>query len=116
MKKLVFGKGLLTPTVNQEKNYTVRKYAGARHDFEDGEWFIGEFLDGIDIPLVIARPSVRGSFEDLVNRHALDVEFFDTLKDYYPDITEQDQLVIIFYEVAKIDGVPVIAFNEHANV
>lgn len=125
MKRLVFGKGLMVPSLDGEKRFTVRKYREGAHDFKKDEIAIGEFKDGFDILIRIMRDTKKGPFKHLKRskktlesaggcRYYFDEAYFEDLKGYYSDITWETIGAVIFFEVLKSYGVPVVSINKHA--
>ena len=122
MKRLVFGEGLMGPTLSGNKQITLRKYRVGSHDFKNGEIIIGEFKDGANILLQITADTETKPFSDLTDLEAQQDGFqsaedaFNGLKDYYPDLKKTDVSATIRYEVLRVQNVPVVSFNEHAKV
>lgn len=123
MKRLVFGDGLMTPSLDGSKRFTVRKYREGSHDFQKGEIVIGEFKDGLNILLHINEDTKKAPFKALKSNKAVlgqtgywfDNKYFEDLKQYYPDLTWESMGAVIFFEVLKVNGVSVVSINEHAN-
>lgn len=119
MKRLVFGEGLLTQALEGDKRFTVRKYREDSHDFLKDDIVIGEFKDGLDVLLQITRDTLRNPFcqlrkpkEDVAtNGYWLDDQYFEELKTYYSDLHWEDTGAVIFFEVLKINGIPVVRIN-----
>lgn len=122
MKRLVFGEGLMTPSLDGEKRFTVRKYREGSHDFQKDEIVIGEFKDGLNILLQIHADTKKVPFKGLKSSKAnlaqtgywFDNTYFEDLKQYYPELTWETTGAVIFFEVLKVKGVPVVSINEHA--
>jgi len=124
MRRLVFGEGLMTPSLDGEKRFTVRKYREGSHDFKKGEIVIGEFKDGLDILIQITADTKKNSFEHLKrskrdldkNGYWFDDEYFEDLKQFpgYQNLTWDTMGAVIFFEVLKINGVPAVRINQHA--
>jgi hypothetical protein len=121
-KRLVFGEGLMSPSLDGSKRFTVRKYREGAHDFAKGEIIIGEFKDGLDILLRVLEDTKMGSFKRLLSPEKdvgrkgywFDEAYFDDLKAYYPDLTWETSGAVIIFEVLKVDGVSVVSINAHA--
>lgn len=121
-KRLIFGEGLMAPSLDGSKRFTVRKYREDSHDFVKGEVIKGEFKDGLTILLQITEDTRKGSFKNLKktkkdlnkNGYYFDKQYFEDLANWYPDLTWDDMGAIVFFEVLKVDGVPVVSINEHA--
>lgn len=120
MKKLVFGEGLMSPSLDGSKRYTVRKYRLEAHDFKKGEVVIGNFKDGLDILLRITDDVIKAPFKDLKRSkgeaerkggYYFDQKYFDDLKKYYPDLTWETTGAVVYFEVLKVNGVPVVQHN-----
>lgn len=117
MKRLIFGEGLMAPTLSGEKMVTLRKYREGSHDFVAGEVIRGEFKDGLNILLRITADTEKKPFSDVTNKEAKRDGFksakvaFDGLKEYYPDLKKSDLCATICYEVCKIEGVPAVSIN-----
>lgn len=119
MKRLIFGEGLLAPTLEGDKLFTVRKYREGSHDFTKGEIIKGEFKDGLTVLLQITRDTKKGVFKNLrsskkmidKNGYYFDNEYFDALAVFYPDLIWGDTGAIIFFEVLKVNDVPVVSVN-----
>lgn len=118
IKTLLFGDGLMAPTLKGEKLITLRKYRAEAHDFEEGEWFVGKFKDGLDILLMATADTEVKTFNDLLDEEAIEDGFesvndaFEKMHKYYPDLTKEDKLAILRFEIAKIMGTPVVSANE----
>ncbi|MBI2640161.1 MAG: hypothetical protein HYW90_04740 [Candidatus Sungbacteria bacterium] len=122
MKHLVFGEGLMNPSLDGSKRFTIRKYRKGAHDFTVGEIVIGEFRDGLNILLQITDATRKATFAALRSPYEMldavgyyfDQEYFEDLQRFYPELSGEDIGVVIFFEVLKVNGVPVVSFNEHA--
>ena len=120
MKRLIFGEGLMTPSLDGEKRFTVRKYREGAHDFDKDEIVIGEFKDGLDILLRITEDTLKRPFEMLQGEgerrgdYSFDRNYFEDLKSYYPDLTWDTMGAVVFFEVLKVNDIPVVQINEHA--
>jgi hypothetical protein len=121
IKRLVFGKGLMSPSLDGEKTFTIRKYKEGTHDFKKGEIIKGVFRDGLDILLQITDDPKIDKFNNLkraqlylaLNRYYFDTKYFRDLKKWYPELTWDDVGIVIFFEVLKVEGVSVVSLNEH---
>lgn len=120
MKRLVFGEGLMSPTLSGDKQITLRKYRAGSHDFLKDEVICGEFKDGLNILLQITADTKKKPFSKLTDQEAQADGFksaedaFNGLKDYYPDLQKTDLLATIHYEIMKVNKVPVVSINEYA--
>ncbi len=124
MKRLLFGEGLMHPSLDGSKRFTVRKYGGERHDFEKGEVIIGEFMDGLDILIRATERTIKMPFHRLAARGAkkdgqdwwFNDEYFEDLKRFpgYEDINPVTMGAVICFEVLKVNGVPAVQFNKHS--
>ena len=122
MRQLIFGEGLMWPSLDGSKRFTVRKYREGSHDFSKDEVVQGEFKDGLNILLRITEDTKKAAFKDLkkakrdVNKNGyyFDNKYFEELKAYYPDLTWDTMGAIIFFEVLKVNDVSVVSMNEHA--
>lgn len=122
MKKLVFGEGLMALSLDGNKRFTVRKYREGSHDFTRDEIIQGEFKDGLTILLRITDDTKKDAFKNLKrsrrftdkNDYYFDEQYFDELAAWYPDLTWNDMGAIVFFEVLRVSGVPVVSINEHA--
>ena len=118
MKKLIFGKGLLAPTLKGEKKISIRKFREEAHDFIKGEPFIGSFQDGLDIILMATSNTKVKPFSELTDKEAEEDGFknaedaFENLKKFYPDLKPEDTAGIIRYEILQIDKTPTVSANE----
>ena len=124
MKRLVFGEGLMVPSLDGSKRFTVRKYRGGAHDFSKDEIAIGEFKDGFDILIRITEDTKVAPFAELQRSkktaereggYHFDMAYFDDLKSYYPDLAWGTMGAVISFEVLHVNGVPAVKLNEHAN-
>lgn len=121
MKRLVFGEGLIGTSLDGSKRFTVRKYREGAHDFSEGEIFIGEFKDGLDVLLQATRDTIKNTFKRLrrferdveKNGYYFDLGYFKDLKKFYPDLKWSTTGAVIFFEVLKVNGVPVVKVNQH---
>ncbi len=122
MKKIVFGEGLLIPSLEGSKGFTVRKYREGAHDFIKDEIAQGEYKDGLTILLKITADTKKDTFSNLRSSkrnqkkegYYFDKQYFNDLATYYPDLTWSDDGAVIFFEILHINGVPVVSFNEHS--
>ncbi len=117
MKRLVFGEGLMNPSLDGSKRFTVRKYREGAHDFKKDEIVIGEFKDGLDILLRITRDTKIAIFKRLKSSgsgYHFDDQYFEELKQYYPDLTWNTMGAVVFFEVLKVNAVPAVKINQHA--
>lgn len=122
MKRLVFGEGLMNPSLDGSKRFTIRKYREGAHDFTAGEVVIGEFKDGLNILLQITDDTKKETFTALRSPYEMldsvgyyfDQEYFEDLQRFYPELSGEDTGVVIFFEILKVNGVPIVSFNEHA--
>ena len=123
LKRLVFAEGCLNPSLDRSKRFTIRKYRQGAHDFSKDEVVVGEFKEGLDILLHVTEDTLKRPFKLLQRSkrmcekkggHWFDDTYFEDLKSYYPDLTWDTMGAVIFFEVLKVDGVPVVQFNEHA--
>ncbi|MBI3308564.1 MAG: ASCH domain-containing protein [Candidatus Melainabacteria bacterium] len=120
VKRLVFGEGLMSPTLEGRKTITLRKYRPEAHDFKKGEVVVGEFKDGLDILLKITRDTEVKPISELTDEEAVLDGFddaqaaFDALKGYYPDIAVSDELATIRFRALRYQGTPSVQFNQHA--
>lgn len=119
MKKLIFGRGLLLPTLRQNKKITIRKFRKEAHDFIEGETFIGVFQDGLNIILVATKDTVVKTFNKLTDKEAQEDGYknakdaFKKLKKgFYPDLKQEDTAAVIRYEILQIDKTLVVSANE----
>ena len=121
MKRLVFGNGPMVPVLDGGKRFTVRKYREGAHDFTKGEIILGEFKDGLNILLKITQDTKKDLFENLMSAkkyvdkrgYYFDDKYFYELTKWYPDLKLEDMGAVIFFEVLKVNGVPVVSSNEH---
>ena len=121
MKRLVFGEGLMVPSLDGSKRFTVRKYREGVHDFSKDEIVIGEFKDGFNILLHITEDTKKDTFKYLKrnkkdadkNGYYFDTEYFEDLKQFYPDLMWDTIGAVVFFEVLKVNGVSVVSLNEH---
>ncbi|MBI3632987.1 MAG: hypothetical protein HY226_01715 [Candidatus Vogelbacteria bacterium] len=121
MKRLVFGEGLMAASLDGSKRFTIRKYREGSHDFTKDEVILGEFKDGLSIVLRVTEDTLKDSFRKLQrskkdinkNGYYFDKSYFKDLAAWYPDLNWNDIGAVICFEVLKIEGVPVVSFNEH---
>ncbi|MBI3632680.1 MAG: hypothetical protein HY226_00130 [Candidatus Vogelbacteria bacterium] len=122
MKRLVFGEGLMSPSLDGSKRFTIRKYREGSHDFKKDEVVLGEFKDGLSIVLRITDDILKDSFRKLqrpkknVNKNGyyFDKSYFNDLAAWYPDLSWDDTGAVICFEILRVEGVPVVSFNDHA--
>ncbi len=121
MKTIVFGEGLMEASLLGDKTFTIRRYKNGYH-LKAGEIFIGEFKDGLTVLLQATKDTKFNSFKQLkslkVNQrdtgYYFNREYFRSLKSYCPDLTWDDLGAVIFFEVFKVEGVPAVKINHHA--
>ncbi|MDO8523055.1 MAG: hypothetical protein Q7S12_02080 [bacterium] len=122
MKRLIFGDGLMSPSLNGSKRFTVRKYREGSHDFAKDEIFVGEFKDGLNILLRALADTKIAEFRRLrankkdteKNGYYFDKEYLKDLANFYPDLTWNTMGAVIIFEILRVNDVPVVQFNEHA--
>ncbi|MBI2635183.1 MAG: ASCH domain-containing protein [Parcubacteria group bacterium] len=120
MKRLIFGEGLMSPTLTGDKQITLRKYRTGSHDFVKGEVIRGEFKDGLNILLQVTADTEKKPFSELTNEEARADGFedaeaaFNGLKDYYPDLQKSDLSATIRYKIVEVDGTSAVSINEYA--
>lgn len=116
-KRLVFGEGLMIPSIKGKKRITLRKYRKDAHDFLDGDVVIGEFKDGLDIPLCIIADTVTKLFSELTDEEAREDGFLDAedafkgLGKYYEGLTKEDIVAIIRYEINSFESKVAVTLN-----
>ncbi len=122
-QRLVFGTGLMAPTLDGSKRFTVRCFRPEAHRFKKGDLVIGEFKDGFNILLTITADTIIAPFKELkrskrwANKnggHHFNAEYFQSLKKYYPHITWKTIGAVVQFEVFKVESVPAVGFNQHA--
>ena len=115
---LLFGKGLLAPTLTEEKQISLRKFRQEAHDFKKGEYFIGSFKDDLDILLQATEDTEVKLFKELSPDDVISDGFedvqdaFEKMHIYYPELTMEDKMGLIHYEIPKINGIPVVKANK----
>lgn len=111
----------MTPSLSGEKTLTLRKYRPEAHDFKKGDVVVGVFKDGLNVLLQVTEDTLTKPFNEVTDEEARDwgrddaVSLFQGLQDYYPDLKGSDTLAVIEFEVLKVDGVPVVQFNEYSS-
>lgn len=114
---LKFGRGLLEPTLNQEKQISLRRYRPEAHDFEAGQYFIGRFAEGLDIVLKAAADTEVTTFGKLSDDIARQDGFTDAhdafsgMGKYYEDLTLDTPCAIIRYEIPLIAEMPSVRIS-----
>lgn len=117
MKKLLFGEGLMIPSIKGTKRITLRKYRKDAHDFLDGDIVAGEFKDGLTIPLCITADTVTKPFSELTDEEAREDGFLDAedafkgLGKYYERLTKEDLVAVIRYEINSFEGKVTVTLN-----
>jgi len=120
MRKIVFEKGLMNPSLTGDRKIAIKKYQAGAHDFVKDEIVHGEFKDGLTILLCITADTKKVTFDQLTDIEAQQDDFVDAkdafngLKNYYPDLQKTDMAAIIFYEILSVDDNSVVSINEHA--
>ena len=121
IKKIVFGEGLMWSTVREQKTATIRRYRPEAHDLKKGEVFVGEFKDGLDILMQATADTETKPFKELGDKESKESGFKDAkdaksgLKHWYQDLKMTEMAAILRHEVYKVNGIPVVSFNEHAS-
>lgn len=113
---LIFGENHLGPTLRGTKQITLRKYRPHAHEFKKGEIVCGEFGERFSMLLKISADTELKTFAELTDTEAREdgfasaVDAFESLKNgYYPDLTPEDTLAIIRYEVLRVNGAHIVA-------
>ena len=123
MKRLVFGEGLMVPSLDGSKRFTVRKYREGAHDFQKHDIVIGEFKDGFDILICITEDIKKAPFRELKRSkrksekeggYYFGVAYFKDLAAYYPDLTWDTMGAVISFEVLHVGSVPAVKLNANA--
>ncbi len=120
VRKLVFGEGLMAPTIRGPKTATIRRYRPEAHDFKKGEVFVGEFKDGLNILMQATADTETKPVNKLGDSESRESGFKDAkdarigLRHWYPDLKMTEMAAIIRHEVLKVNDTPVVTFNEHA--
>lgn len=119
MKKIIFGKGLLIPTLKGEKKITIRKFRKEAHDLIEDEPFVGSFQNGLDIILVATKDTKVKLFSEITDKEAREDGYKNARnlfsrfrKDFYSDLKEEKTAAIIRYEIMRVDKTPVVSANE----
>lgn len=118
MKELLFGEGLLQPTLEGKKRITIRKYRLGAHTFAKGDYVRGKFADGLDLVLVITEDTVVKPFRELTDEEAREDGFSDAnavlpgMQHYYSDLGPDDAAGVIRFRIPEIDGIPVVCVTE----
>jgi len=118
-KTILFGEGLLTPTLTNEKQTSLRKYREEAHNLHKGEIFVGSFKDGLDILLQATDDTEVKTFKELTDLEAQADGFIDAkdafsgMHKYYPDLTPDTKLGILHFEIVKINGTPSVKANSN---
>jgi hypothetical protein len=116
-KTIIFGGGLLEPTLSGQKQITLRKYREEAHNLHEGEIFVGSFKEGLDILLQATADTEVKTFKELTDLEAQADGFSDAkeaftgMQKYYPDLTPETKLGILRYEIVKVKGVPSVKTN-----
>jgi hypothetical protein len=112
-KTLLFGPGLLFPTLEGSKRVTIRRFRPEAHVFVEGEEFVGIFADGKDVLLVATADTVVRTFAEITDSEAREdgyddaTAMFEGMKQYYPDLQLTDSVGIIRYRTVPNDhGLP----------
>lgn len=121
VKSIVFGKGLLVPTLTGNKQITIRKYRPEAHNFKKGEVAQGVFMEGLTIPLEITQDTETGRFKNLPDSVAQEDGFRDAKEafmvlqnEYYQgNLKKSDPYGAIRYRVLRHQDEPVVSINEH---
>lgn len=120
MRNLLFGKGLLGPTLNGVKKITLRRYRAETHSFVQGEVVRGIFLDGMDLLIRITEDTKTCPFSELADDVAQEDGYadaesaFEGLINFYPDLQSSDLAATIRFEIYSVEGIPAVRINEHA--
>ena len=117
-REILFGTGFFNITITGEKKLTLRKFS-AKHLFKKGELALGIFEEGYNLPLEITRDTKVTPWFNLTDEIARQAGYkdaqtaFDEHKQYYPDLTRDDDMAIIYYRVPMIQGFKTITTNMH---
>lgn len=104
MKTLLFGEGLLAPTLEGRKRITIRKFRAEAHSFIEGEIILGKFAEGPELALrILADTKVlqAGALSDAIAREdgfADAADMMVQMRRYYPDFGPETQVGVIRYE------------------
>lgn len=117
MNELLFGEGLLEPTLRGDKLITIRKYRAGAHDFKRDEIVKGVFKEGMTVLLRIRDDTEKKPFKQLKDSEAREDGYkdakdaFNGLKVYYQDLKKSDTAAIIRFEVLRVNDIPVVSLN-----
>lgn len=118
-KTILFGLGLLVPTLTGEKQTSLRKYREEAHNLHEGEIFVGSFKDGLDILLQATADTEVKTFceltdgEDQADGFVDAKDAFTGMHKYHPDLTSDTKLGILHFEIVKINGVASVKANNN---
>lgn len=116
IKTLLFGTGLMDPTITGKKCVTIRRFRPEAHHFMKNEVVIGIFEEGLNILISMTAGTGIKTFAKLTDKEAQGSGFkdakdaFEGLKKFYTDLKKGDIAAVIRYEVLKVKGIPVISF------
>src|SRR5262245_3901857 len=105
LKKLLFGPGLMEPTITGGKRVTLRKYRPEAHNFEQYQIVYGAFEDGLNILIEITRKPVPKPFSRMTDEEAQGSgyknaeEAFEGLKKFYTNLQKDDLMVAVHYKI-----------------
>jgi hypothetical protein len=121
-KTILFGEGLLVPTLISERQTSLRKYREEAHNLHKGEIFVGSFKDGLDILLQATADTEIKTFKELTDLEAQADGFIDAkdvfvgMHKYYPDLTPDTKFGILHFKIAIINGVPSVKANNNRSL
>ncbi len=105
LKKLFFNSEWYEPIVSGVKQISIRYYRPDAHYFTKGEVVLGAFPENKTLELEITSDTLTKRFLELTQEELLADGFkdltdcFNTLKKYYPNVTEEDTAGVIKFQL-----------------
>lgn len=105
LRRLQFGEGMLNLILTGQKRNTIRTHKPNINDFVQGEIFIGEFEEGIDLTLRITADTLIKPLSELseaeahANGYRDSTEALKGLRRFYIDLQPSGVIAIISFEI-----------------
>lgn len=116
--RLRFAKGMLDEFLDGKEVYDIRKYSPGAHGFKKGQIIEGQFLEDKEIMLLleVARATRIKPFSKINKKEYREwgvssrVKMMEKVREYYPDLKNNDIATLNKLRLALIDDRPIAGF------
>ena len=117
-KQLIFGEGFLFPVLSGNQKMKISKYREGVHDFTRGETVYGEFVEGLNLLLVITADTELKTINEISDEEACMSGYTNVqgmIEVVMSTQLKSDILAINRFEVYSKKGDPAVEINEYGN-